>query len=435
MIEHKIELKDEKITPIRQKPYRIPESKKEEVKAELEKMLKRGIIEGSHSNWASPIVLIPKKDGTKRFCIDYRKLNSVCKYDAYPIPRMDDILEKVGSSKYLSNLDLTKGYWQIQVEPSSRELTAFITPFGLYQFKMMPFGLNSAPSTFARLMKMLLGGKESFSDSYFDDTTVFSNSWQEHLSHLREVFTVISKANLTIRPSKCVIGAPEIEVVGHVVGNGKIRTKIDKVKTIMDYPRPSTKKELRAFLGLIGYYRKFIKDFATVALPLTDLTRKGKNVSVDWTTECEHSFGKLKKALLSDSVLATPDFGKLFTVQVDASNGGIGAVLSQTDDKGEEHPVQYLSRKLLDRERKYPTVEKECLAIVWAVQQLHYYLCGREFEIQTDHRPLTWLERVKDKNQKLLRWSLVLQQYSFKLTHKSGCQNINADALSRAFIN
>ena len=143
----------------------------------------------------------------------------------------------------------------------------------------------------------------------------------------------------------------------------------------------------------------------------------------------------MKKALLSDSVLATPDFGKLFTVQVDASNGGIGAVLSQTDDKGEEHPVQYLRRKLLDRERKYPTVEKECLAIVWAVQQLHYYLCGREFEIQTDHRPLTWLERVKDKNQKLLRWSLVLQQYSFKLTHKSGCQNSNADALSRAFIN
>lgn len=433
MIKHKVELKEDKTSPIRQKPYRIPESKKEEVKQELDKMLKEGIIEESYSDWASPIVLVPKKDGTKRFCVDFRKLNAVCKYDAYPIPRMDDILEKIAPSKYLSNLDLAKGYWQIELDEASKELTAFVTPFGLYQFKMMPFGLNAAPSTFARLMRSLLRGQEEFCDAYFDDTTVFSKSWMEHLTHLRETFQRISDAGLTVRPTKCVVGAPEIEMIGHVVGNGKIRTKTDKVETIKKYPRPSSKKELRAFLGLVGYYRKFVKDFANISLPLTDLTRKGKNVTIDWNDKCEVAFNQLKDVLLKKPVLTAPDFNKSFSVQVDASDKGIGAVLSQVDEEGEEHPVQYLSRKLLDREVRYPTVEKECLAIVWAINQLRYYLCNREFTIVTDHRPLTWLERVKDKNQKLLRWSLVLQQYKFNILHKQGKENLNADALSRAW--
>ena len=223
-------------------------------------------------------------------------------------------------------------------------------------------------------------------------------------------------------------------MVGHIIGNGKVKSKLDKVQAIKEYPRPTNKKELRSFLGLIGYYRKFIQDFATLALPLTDLTKKGKNVSADWTPECEYAFCQLKEVLLKEPVLAAPDFGKLFTVKVNASNGGIGAVPSQMDANGNEHPIQFLSRKLLERERKYPTVEKECLAIVWAVQQLHYYLCGRQFQVETDHRPLTWLERVKDKNQKLLRWSLVLQQYNFTLRHRPGNQNGNADALSRAFV-
>lgn len=431
LIEHDIKMQDTEV--IRQRPYRIPQTKIDIVKKEIDQLLELGIIVESHSSFASPIVLVPKPDQSTRVCIDFRKLNQKSKFDAYPIGRIDDLLENISTAHYITKLDFSKGYHQIPLTSTSAEKTAFITPFGLYEYKFMPFGLASAPATFMRLMDKVLAGAKEYAHAYFDDTSVFSDDWETHLDHLRDIFTRIRNANLTIRPSKCFIGGQEVSVVGHVVGKGKIRTQPEKITSIKNYPIPKTKKDIRAFLGLAGYYRKHVNNFSTIALALTDLTKKGKPNIIQWTKECDISFNKLKSALSKEPVLMSPNFDKHFYVQVDASDRGLGCVLSQLDENGCDHPVIYLSRKLIDREVNYPTVEKECLGIVWAVQQLRYYLLGRTFTIQTDHAPLTWLERVKTKNQKLLRWSLTLQEYSYILEHRSGKLNDNADGLSRGF--
>lgn len=222
-------------------------------------------------------------------------------------------------------------------------------------------------------------------------------------------------------------------IVGHVVGQGQVRPQLQKIKAVMEFARPITKTDVRAFLGLAGYYRRFIPCFSGVASPLSDLTKKGKPTRVVWDAECEEAFQKLKVALASSPVLRSPDFSRPFYVQTDASGTGIAAVLSQMSDEGEEHPIAYESRKLLPREKAYPAIEKECLAIVWGTQKLYPYLYGRHFIIQTDHRPLTWLQQVKDKNNRLLRWSLALQQFRFELQHRRGTLNGNADGLSRAW--
>lgn len=243
----------------------------------------------------------------------------------------------------------------------------------------------------------LLEGAEDHADSYFDDT---SSAWEPHLVNLEDVFKRVKAANLTLMPSKCLT-----HIVGHihVVGQGKVRPQPEKVRAVVEFPQPVNKTDVRAFLGLVGYYQKFIPCFSGVAAPLSDLTRKGLPTHVTWDSECNEAFQKLKVALASSPVIRNPDFRKMLYLQVDASNTGIAAVLSQRDDDGQNHPVVYESRKLLPREVAYPTMEKECLAIVWGTQKLHPYLYGRHFVIQTDHQPLTWLQQVKSKNQKLLR--------------------------------
>lgn len=283
-----------------------------------------------------------------------------------------------------------------------------------------------------RLMDQVLKGADKYANAYFDDTSVFSSTWTQHLADMRDVFERVKLANLTIRPSKCFVGFQEVPLLGHVVGNGKVRPQEAKVSAVKDFPIPKTKSQVRAFLGLVGYYRRFIPKFSSVAAPLSDLTKKNKANQVVWLEECQAAFTKLKQALVEAPVLQNPNFNRPFVLQTDASDRGIGAVLSQDGADGQEHPIAYLSRKLLTREVSYSAVEKECLAIVWGVQKLHTYLYGRSFTIQTDHQPLRWLNQIRDKNQRLLRWSLTLQQYRFVMEHRSGAANRNADGLSRA---
>ncbi len=414
----------------RSRPYRLPEHKKKVVRDELEAMLELGVIEESHSDWASPIVLVPKTDGSVRFCVDYRKVNAVSKFDAYPMPRVDELLDRLGSARFYSTLDLTKGYCQIPLSPLSKEKTAFTTPFGLHQFVTLPFGLFGAPATFQRLMDKILWPHSAYAAAYLDDIIIHSNDWQRHMEHLRAVLRSLRVAGLTANPRKCAIGRVEVRYLGFHLGHGQVRPQIDKTAAITTCPSPKTKKEVRQFLGLAGYYRRFIPNYSELTSPLTDLTKKEAPDPVQWTELCQQALTKVKAALCGGPLLHSPNFDLPFLLQTDASDRGLGAVLFQVVG-GEERPVLYLSRKLSKRETRYSTIEKECLAIRWAVLTLRYYLLGREFTLCLDHAPLQWLHRMKDTNARITRWYLALQPFKFKVVHRPGAQMAVADFLSR----
>ena len=417
--------------PIRQRPYRIPPALKKDLCDELQTMLKDGLIEESSSEWSSPIVVVKKKDGSNRICVDYRKLNAITKFDAYPMPRIDEMLDAIGNAKYISTLDLAKGYWQIPMDQQDCEKTAFSSPLGLFQFTVMPFGLSGAPASFQRMMDQTLRGLNDFVGVYLDDIVIHSSTWKEHLVHLQQVLERLQDAGLTLKLKKCEFGAAECTYLGHRIGRGGVRPEQSKVMAIKQLKRPTTKKEVRAFLGMTGYYRRFIRDFAQIAEPLTNLTKKGLPESIEWSVAAETAFEKLKTTLTSSTVMRNPDPNLTFLVQTDASDVGIGVVLSQRDPLGNDYPITYFSKKLLDRERKYAVVEKECLAIKLGVQAFSVYLIGKPFIIQTDHRALQWLQKFKEGNSRLMRWSLTLQPYQFTVEHRKRQENANADGLSR----
>ena len=319
---------------------------------------------------------------------------------------------------------------QVPLSEEARVKTAFATQSGLYQFTVMPFGLKGAPATFQRLMDTVLQGLDSFAAAYLDDVIIHSNSWSDHLSHLQQVFNRIRNAKLTVKQRKCQFVMERCNYLGHVVGSGQVRPDPSKLEAVKSFATPTTKKEVRIFLGLTGYYRKFINKYSSLAAPLSDLTRKVVPNKVPWSDKCERAFNTLKQILCLNPVLQSPDFNKPFLLQTDASNKGVGAILSQVDDNNEEHPVVFFSRKLLPCEQ-YTTVEKECLAIKLGVEAFKVYLLGRSFTILTDHQALEWLECLKGNNSRLTRWSLSLQPYSFTVKFRKGISNQNVDALSR----
>lgn len=386
--------------------------------AELQEMEKAGIIEPSESEWSAPMVIVKKKDGSVRICIDYRRLNQVTKFDAYPMPRIDSILDSIGVAQFITTLDLAKGYWQVPMSPEDREKTAFTSPKGLYQFAVMPFGLSGAPATFQRLMDSILRGTEDFTGVYIDDVVIHSATWKEHLEHIEVIFQKLKEAGLTVKMSKCTFAEKECTYLGHRIGQGGVKPEESKVNAIKNMARPKTKKEVRSFLGMSGYYRRFIGNYSEKAEPLTELTKKGIPDQVPWTEREENAFQKLKQSLTNATVMRNPDLRKTFTLQTDAS--GVGAVLSQDNELGIDQPIAYYSRKLLPREKNYSTVEQECLAIKLAVKHFEIYLMGKPFIIQTDHRALQWLYKFKEKNSRLTRWSLELQPYQFRVEHRKG---------------
>ena len=430
LVEHYIET--EQTRPVKVPPYRIPHAYRKLFEGELQEMLKHKIIEPSTSEWAAPILPIKKKDGTWRFCVDFRRLNSLSRLDAYPMPRVDELIDRLGQARFISTIDLTRGYWQIPIVTKDREKTAFTTPYGLFHFMVLPFGLNGAPACFQRLMDRILKGCEDFAAAYLDDVVIYSISWQEHLRQLEEVLSRIRRAGLTIKASKCQMGMEECLYLGHTVGSGVVRPEVDKLEAVRLFPVPKTKRQVRTFLGLTGYYRKFIPDYASISAALSDLTKKSAPNTLHWTEPCQKAFDTLRERLCSSPVLRCPDLAAQFVLQTDASERGVGAVLSQQGPDGQEHPVGYFSRKYSAREQNYSTVEKECLAIKLATQAFQVYLLGREFVVETDHRALEWLHRFKDTNPRLCRWSLMLQPFKFTVRHKAGVTHGNADALSRA---
>ncbi len=323
--------------PKKQPARRMPFAVRSEVAKQLQSMQEAEVIQPSNSPWASPVVMVRKRDGTHRFCVDYRELNSVTKADTFPLPRIDDLLNQLGAARYFSTLDLASGYWQIRMPPDSVEKTAFTTPHGLHEFRVMPFGLTNAPGVFQRLMEKVLAGLNppdgsAFVVVYIDNVLVFSRSLEEHLEHLRRVILRICEAGLKLKPSKCHFIREEVEYLGHLITPQGLKTNARLTAAVAEFPRPQNVSEVQRFLGLSSYYRRFVSNFARVASPLHALTRKG--AEFEWTNECEVSFQALKEKLTSAPVLAYPSFERSFVLETDASIAGIGAVLSQPQDDG-----------------------------------------------------------------------------------------------------
>ncbi|XP_071504670.1 uncharacterized protein [Diadema antillarum] len=424
---HDIRLVDKE--PIKSKPYPLPHALRDKVREEVQKMIDLNIIEPSSSPYASPVVMVKKKDGAIRFCCDYRKLNQVTIADAEPIPDQEEIFAKLSRDKYFTKMDLTKGYWQVPLAEEAKPLTAFVTHDGLYQFRAMPFGLVNAPASFSRIMRDLLRGLQSV-DNFIDDILIHTSTWEEHLVVLREVLHRLREANLTAKPTKCVIGVKNVEFLGHHVGQGELKPVPAKVESIQAAARPKTKKQLRSFLGLVGYYRRFVPNFAAISAPLTDRTRKGEPALVKWGEAEEIAFNTLKQKLASEPILHLPDLERPFILRTDASDVGLGAILLQDRD-GEKFPIAYGSRKLLPREQKYSVMERECLAVVWGTQKFEPYLYGKHFRLETDHQPLQCIAKSKVANGRILRWALALQPFNFSITAIKGSENVGADYLSR----
>ncbi|XP_072171900.1 uncharacterized protein [Diadema setosum] len=416
--------------PIKQHPYRLSPEKRHQVREEVKKMLDDDIIEPSNSAWSSPIVMVPKPDGSNRFCIDYRKVNKVTKTDSYPLPRLEDCIDQIGNAKFVTKIDLLKGYWQVPLSDEAREISAFVTPDGLFQSKVMPFGLKNAPATFQRLMNDVTRDVDGCV-VYIDDVVVYSDTWESHIRQLRALFDKLSEANLVINLQKSEFTKAQVTYLGHVVGQGHVSPREAKIEAILAFPPPRTKREILRFLGMCGFYRRFVHNFSTIAAPLTNLLKKGKKFV--WSSDCQTAFESLKAILTRDPVLVAPDFGKPFKLAVDASDVGVGAVLFQSDGNQVDRPVSYFSRKLNGHQQKYSTVEKETLGLVLALQHFSVYTGsgGGDIQVYTDHNPLSFLEKFKSKNGRLFRWSLLLQPFSLKIAHISGRANIIPDALSR----
>lgn len=428
LAEHAIELTDD--VPVKIGPHPTSASQKRTMWAELQAMKEQGVVEPSSGPWSAPVVLLNKADGTKRFCIDYRKLNAKTKKDAYPMPRQEDVFDSLQGARFFCTLDLKSGYWQVGVRPSDREKTAFVVPgAGLWQFVRMPFGLCNAVATFQRLMERVLHGLIGKGVHVFvDDVVVYGTTFKETCERLREVLTRFRDAGLTLQPKKCHFFYDQVSLLGHVVSPQGLRPNPEKVQAVTEWPQPKNKKQVRKFLGLCSYYRRFIEGFAKIAGPLHALT--GSEVEWRWEDVHSQAFETLKKRLSSAPVLCIFDESAPVVIDTDASGTGIGAVLSQQYQEG-ERVVAYYSRCLHAPERNYCATRRELLAVVEALKHFRHYVMGRPFQIRTDHSALTWLKTFKEPQGQLARWLERLSEYDVQITYRKGSCNGNADALSR----
>ena len=396
----------------------------------IAKMLEQGIVKPSSSPWASPVVLVAKKDGSMRFCEDYRRLNSITRMDTYPLPRVDDSLDLLAQTSHFSTLDLASGYWQVGMEASSQPKTAFCAHSGLYEFTVMPFGLCNAPATFQRLMETVLHGlARDKCFVYLDDVLVVGKTFEEHTNNLREVLTRLREAGLRLKPSKCHLAKARVTYLGYVVSREGIVADPDKVAAVQGFPTPTTVRELRSFLGLASYYRRFIPGFSKVASPLFMLTHKGSEFV--WSQECKRVFEQLKSLLSTAPILVFPNFEKEFILETDASLSGLGAVLAQQQDNKTVAPIAYASRTLQKHERNYGVTELEALGVVWGVKHFRPYLYGHKCLVITDHEALKSLLNTPHPSGKLARWGLAIQELDLTIKYRPGKNNQSADALSR----
>ena len=436
LVKHHIPLTNP--VPFKDRYTRIPPSQFEPLRKLLKNMEEVGAIRKSNSPWSSSIVLVKKKDGNLRFCIDLRKLNARTIKDANALPRIDETLDYLAGSKWFSALDLKLGYWQVELDEESKPLTAFTAgPLGFYECKRMPFGATKTPATFQRMMETCLGDLHlNWCLIYLDDIIVFAKTQQEAITRLGTVFQKLREAGLKLQPLKCELFKTSLLYLGHIVSEDGIRTDPKKVEVIHQWPAPVTVTDVRSFLGLTNYYRRFLEGYAKIARPLNDLI-SGENADkkktlVEWTPECQDAFEKLKSLCTEAPVLAYPDFTKPFKLHIDACDRGLGAILYQDQPSGQEKPISFASRSLSKVESNYPAHKLEFLALKWAVtKRFHEYLYGNEFTVYTDNNPLTYILTTAKLDATGHRWVAALAAYNFTLHYRPGKANIDADALSR----
>ena len=421
--DHKIPLQPS-AGPVSVRPYRYPYYQKTEIEKMVKELLQSGLIRPSNSPFSSPILLVKKADGAWRFCVDYRALNDITVKDKYPIPVIDELLDELHGAKFYSKLDLRSGYHQIRVHEADIPKTAFRTHEGHYEFIVMPFGLTNAPATFQSLMNDLFRPYlRKFILVFFYDILIYSRSWEDHLTHLQIVLQVLSANSLFAKESKCRFGVLQVEYLGHIILEQGVSVDPTKIQAVIEWPTPTTAKGVRGFLGLAGYYRKFIRNFGCIASPLTRLLSKE---GFHWNEAAEMAFKQLKEALTSPPILCLPDFSQPFVIECDASGLGIGAILTQ-----QNQPVAYFSEALKGSALALSTYEKEMLAIIKAIKKWRPYLLGKPFTVRTDHKSLKYLLEQRITTPAQTRWLPKLLGYDYKIEYKRGPENQGADSLSR----
>ena len=439
LVKHHIKLTDP--IPFKEAYRRILPQMYDEVKAHIQEMLDLGAIRPSNSPWASVIVLVRKKDGRLRFCIDLRRLNNRTVKDAYSLPKIESILDSLLGAKIFSTLDLKAGYWQVEMAEECKAYTAFTCgPLGFYECDTMPFGATNAPATFQRLMHDCLGDLNMRWCIVYLDDIIFSDTKEEHLKRLEAVFQKLAAAGLKLKPSKCFLFREEIEYLGHVVSGKGISTNPKKVGAVTKWPTPKTVYDVRSFLGFVGYYRRFIKDFSKISKPIREVItglenqskRTAKKTLIEWTEAANSAFETLKELCTSTPILAYPDYQLPFILHTDSSSEGLGAVLYQKQE-GKLKVIAYASRSVSKTEANYPAHKLEFLALKWAVcEKFHEYLYGaKTFDIYTDNNPLTCVLTSAKLDACGQRWVAKLANYNFTIRYKCGQSNVEADALSR----
>ena len=445
-LHHKHDIDTGDAKPTRRSPYPLSHHYKDWLDAEIKRMLAARIISPTNSPWASPVVIVSKKavngKSAPRLCIDYGDVNQKTVKDAHPIPRTQLTLEQMqGNPRYFTSLDLFSGFHQIGMTERAKQRSAFVTPFGHYHYNRMPFGLCNAPATFQRVMNNMFRdmiGKVLF--VYIDDITIYTKTFQEHMAVLEEVLRRIKNNGMSLKPKKCTIAAQEVHLLGHIINRDGIKTDPAKISAVKDYPAPESKTEVRAFMGLVNYYRHFITNCSEISEPINRTLKK--DVRFQWTDEAQAAFEKLKDLLTKAPVLARPNMNKPFRLHTDASKLGLGAVLTQdfeipgrVDKKGKplikERVISYASRSNHNGERNYGATQLEQLAVVWAIDHYRHYLHGRPFQVITDHQALKSLMKMKDPKGIYARWIMRLQPYDIDMVYKPGRKHGNADALSR----
>ena len=427
LTEHVIDTGDAK--PVKQPPRKVPLAFANEDKAALEELTKQGSIRPSTSPWASPIVLVRKKNGKVRPCVDYRKLNAVTKKDAFPLPRIQDCLDSVSGARFFSTLDITSAYNQVPVQDSDIPKTAFVTKYGLFEYTKMPFGLCNAPATFQRVIELALSGFQWVSCLiYLDDIIVFSQTVPENIHRLEGIFQCLRNSGLKLKPEKCELLKKQVTFLGHVVSDKGIQPNPVNIEKVMTWPTPTNVSQVRGIVALGSYYRRFVKDFSKLVKPLIQLTEKNK--PFEWNKECDHSFLALKSHLTSPPIMSFPRDGGNFILDTDACDISIGAVLSQIQD-GKPRVISYGSRTLNKAERNYCVTDRELLAVKYFCDYYKQYLLGYHFLIRTDHQALKWLFSLKEPKNRIARWIEILSQYDFSIEHRPGKQHGNADGMSR----
>ena len=419
--------------PVCARPYRMPFNKRLIAKQKIDDMLKYDIIRPSISPFSSPIVLVPKKNGEWRFCVDYRKLNAQTVKCPYPLPRIDETLDAAAGSMFFSTLDLYSGYWQIEIKDSDRGKTAFTSHLGHFEFNVLPFGLCNSPSTFQKAMnEAIRPALNDYATVYLDDILIFSKSYREHLIHIRNIFEMLLNSNLRVTLDKCEFCKTVIKYLGFLISEAGIQIDPSDVRAILEYQAPRKVNQLRSFLGMASYYRKFVEHFAHKAYPLTTLTRKA--IPWSWGQEEENAFQELKQSLIEPPTLRYPDYNADWIIDCDASSVAVGSVLGQVQNVNgvdTEVAIAYDSRALTDAQRKWSVIERETYAVIVALKKYEPYIFGRRILVRTDHKPIETMLNVKDPTGRRGRWALYLQDLDAEIQYRPGKKNQNADFLSR----